>query len=164
MIVCKSIKPARFRSEAFRQHITTAANQVANGIEADFRATTATWEHKPAFEKIVDTVASPVQILVGTDDPIYAFVDMGTRPHAIFPRNAKVLAFPSAYSAKTSPGVIGSSGGGSSGSTVFAAYVQHPGTAPRNFDETIARKWAPRFKAAMEAALRAGATATGYGI
>ena len=163
-IVCKAIKPARFNNQAFRVAIEKAAQEAARGIEADFKLTTATWKHKVTFTKIVSIEPSPVEILVGTDDKIYGYVDLGTRPHFIFAKPGKVLAFPGSYSAKTTPGVIGSRAGGGSGSTVFASYVEHPGTDPRNFDETIRKKWTPKFRATMKAAMRAGARASGHGM
>ncbi len=46
-----------------------------------------------------------------------SFVSLGTRPHQIRPRNARVLAFP----------------GGQLGGMVFAAVVNHPGTQPNPY-------------------------------
>lgn len=163
-ILVKAIKPKRFRADGFRQALAAAARDVANGVEGDFKATTATWKHKVAFTKIVSIEPSPIEILVGTDDEIYRYVDEGTRPHLIFAKNAKVLAFPSAYSAKTAPRVIGSQAGGGSGPTLFRPYVEHPGTEARQFDQTIRDKWDPKFKRAMEQAMKAGAKASGHGI
>jgi len=174
MIVCKSIKPGRFRSEAFTKAITAAANEAAKDIQKDFEATTKTWNHKPKFVKEVDVKTSPVQVLVGTDDEIYRYVDEGTKPHPIFAgiytgkSNKKALAFQwggkGSYRAKTSPGVIGSKAGGPSGPFVAFPYVMHPGTKPRNFDITIQKKWEPKFKRLMEAAMSAGAKGSGHAI
>ena len=163
MIVMKTIKPGRFQSAAFRKAIEAAANRAGNDILKDFKATTSTWKHKPGFEKIVSYSPSPVEIMVATDDEIYGYVNNGTRPHPIFPKNAKALAFPGVYSAKTTPGVIGSKPGGSSGPTVFAAYVQHPGTEARHFDKVIQKKWGPLFKRRMERAMKEAAIASGHG-
>jgi hypothetical protein len=174
VIVAKAIKPARFKSEAFTKAITAAANEAAKQIEKDFEATTKTWKHKPKFVKEVDVRTSPVQVLVGTDDEIYRYVDEGTKPHPIFAgiytgkSNKKALAFqwggPGSYRAKTSPGVIGSKAGGPTGPMVAFPFVQHPGTNPRNFDETIQKKWEPRFKRLMEQAMSAGARGSGHSI
>ena len=174
MIVAKAIKPGRFRSEAFTQAITAAANEAAKEIQKDFEATTKTWSHKPQFVKEVDTKTSPVQVLVGTDDEIYRYVDEGTKPHPIFAgiytgkSNKKALRFQwggkGSYRAKTSPGVIGSKAGGPSGPFVAFPFVQHPGTKARNFDITIQKKWTPRFKRLMEQALSAGAKNSGHAI
>ena len=55
---------------------------------------------------------------VGPTASYAPFVSLGTLPHEIRPRNARVLAFP---------------GGGDSGGMIFAARVQHPGTQPNPY-------------------------------
>ena len=121
MIVAKAIKPARFNNLAFAYAIAAAAEKASKEIQKDFGATTATWKHKPKFVREVDAGSrgrgKPVQVLVGTDDEIYRYVDEGTKPHPIFAgiytgkSNKKALAFQwggrGSYKAKTSPGVIG---------------------------------------------------------
>lgn len=181
MIVAKAIKPSRFRSEAFTQAITAAANEAAKEIQKDFEATTKTWSHKPRFVKEVDVKTSPVQVLVGTDDEIYRYLDEGTglygpkrRKYPIFAgiytgkSKAKALRFqwggPGSYRAKTRPGFIGSTGGGPSGPMVAFPYVMHPGIKPRQFDVTIQKKWTPRFKRLMERAMSNGAKNSGHKI
>ena len=60
----------------------------------------------------------PVQYDVRTDVPYGLFVDRGTAPHMIYPRNpGGVLRFE-----------VG-------GDVVFTRYVHHPGTWPQNFME-----------------------------
>jgi hypothetical protein len=164
MIVMKSISPRRFNNEAFKQVIEAEVNRVADDIQKDFEATTATWKHKPEFEKVVSFEPSPVEVMVSTDDPIYAYVDKGTREHYIFPVKAKALAFPSGYKAKTTPDVLGSQAGGSFGPTVFSMGVLHPGTEARNFDKMIQKKWDKAFKTRMEKAMREAAKASGHGL
>ena len=163
-LVIKQIKPSRFKDEAFRQAIYDQANAVADEMLKDFKATTATWEHEVAFEKIVSLKPSPVEVLVGTDDEIYTYVNEGTRPHVILPKKAKALAFPSGYVAKTKPRVIGSQAGGSYGPNVFAAGVLHPGTKAREFDAVIEKKWAKQFRKDMEKAMVQAAQASGHAI
>jgi hypothetical protein len=61
----------------------------------------------------VTVTGAGANILVATADlaaPYAIFLDKGTRPHVILPRNAKVLVFQ-----------------GSGGGTVFASKVNHPG-------------------------------------
>jgi hypothetical protein len=107
-------------------------------ILADYRRTVSTWKHSVSFEALVDTQADgSFDLIVGTDDRIYGYVDQGTRPHIIRPKHAKALAFLSGYRAKTAPGVIGATGGGGFGSRVFAQLVHHPGTKARKFTQTI---------------------------
>lgn len=56
-----------------------------------------------------------------------AYVELGTRPHVIRPKNGKVLAWPAKGSARLS----GSTKRG--GSRIFARVVHHPGTKPQPF-------------------------------
>ena len=179
-VVVKEIKPQRLNEQALRNEIAKGLQKVARGMEADFKATTATWKHKVKFTKTVDTKAAPVQILVGTDDEIYTYVNSGTGlwgpKHAKYPifagiytgkSNKKALSFqwggPGSYKAKTRPGHIGSSPGGPTGPMVAFPFVEHPGIKPRKFDIVIQKKWEPRFKREMEAAMRRAAKASGHG-
>ena len=105
---------------------------------ADYKRTTSSWSHRVTFEAMSDTQADgSFSVMVGTDDRIYGYVDLGTRPHIILPKRARVLAFQGGYRAKTSPGVLGSSGGGKFGATIFARAVRHPGTKARGFTRMI---------------------------
>lgn len=163
----KEIKPARFKDKAFKDALRDAARQAAKDIEKDFKKTTETWKNKPKFERVV-SVDPNVEVLVGTDDEIYGYVNDGTKPHPIFPNRAKALSFrwggKGSYRAKTKPRVIGSTPGGSSGPLVHFPYVQHPGTKARKFDQTIEKKWRAPFKRRMEQAMRRAAKASGHGI
>ena len=178
-IVIKEIKPQRFNDRAFKKAIQDAAKEAAKGMEKDFKKTTATWQHKVTFTKIV-SVMPDVEILVGTDDQIYTYVNDGTglygpkkKKYPIFAgiytgkSNKKALSFqwggPGSYRAKTSPGKIGSTAGGPSGPMVAFPYVEHPGIKPRKFDITIQEKWESRFKRQMEKAMSKAAKASGHG-
>jgi hypothetical protein len=83
-------------------------------------------------------LASPTS-LVGAFWPTakYApYVEYGTRPHIIRPKNARVLAWESGFRGMTT-----SKGGkryyANKTSANFAAYVNHPGTKPNPFMERI---------------------------
>lgn len=94
---------------------------------------TSTWERQPVFEAVVVSDG----VIVGTDDPIFQYVDEGTAPHPILPKAGRVLRFRGGYSAKTSPGQLGSGGGGASGGVVFTRRVNHPGTKARDFTALV---------------------------
>lgn len=138
----------------YRTELLWTMNNIIDGMVADFMKTTATWRHQPVWQHKIEWQLSQVRVKVWTNDEIYGYVNYGTRPHRIEPRRAKVLAFPSSSTPKTTPNVIGSGAGGSSGPTVFSAGVNHPGTKARNFDKVIAAKWQPlayeRIKGAVE--------------
>jgi hypothetical protein len=134
------------KAKRLSQVVQDTAKDLGNRVWLDYQRTAETWKHRPKFERIVEIKGDTVTMLVGTDDLIYKFVDKGTKPHFIFPRTpGGSLAFqwggPGSYKAKTRPGVLGSGGGASSGSTVHFRYVKHPGTEPRRFSEVIQRKY-----------------------
>ena len=75
-----------------------------------------------------------------------AFVEYGTRPHVIAPKNGRVLAWQSGGSAgayTTSASGRSYYKSGSSGGMVFAAYVNHPGTQPNPYMQKIVDKATP---------------------
>jgi len=166
-VVVKQIKPSRFKSEAFTEAVARAAKQVSNEMVLDFRETTRSWKHKPMFEAVV-SVDPNAEVLVGTDDKIYGYVNDGTKPHIIRPKRAKALRFKwggkGSYKPKTQPRVIGSTPGGPSGPEVALKWVRHPGTEAREFDKTIEKKWQPRFRRLMEQAMKQGAIDSDHAI
>lgn len=87
------------------------------------------------------------------------FVDQGTRPHEIRPRNAKVLAFPRAGGLITRSTVghvrtrFKYGGRTTFTSAVFRPLVHHPGTKPTNFARATAQRLAATEPAELEAAL-----------
>ena len=106
-----------------------------------FRRTVRTWRRKPTFRVDAQVRPTLVRIEGGTNDPIYGYVDLGTRPHIIEPKGEGYpLRFQSAYQAKTIPGVLASRPGGPSGRMVHAYRVRHPGNRPRRFSAMIAQK------------------------
>lgn len=117
--------------------IENALTGAAYDAKADFEVTTQTFDHKPEF--VIES--SPGHRKVFTDDEIYGMLDRGTRPHPIDPVHAPFLAFSGGHQAKTTPRVIASRPGGSSGPTVYTTHVNHPGTEPREFAKTIKEKW-----------------------
>lgn len=133
------------------QELNKMLDQAARETLGKFAATTATWNHKPKFE--VDK--EPAARVVGTNDKIYEIVsETGSRPHLIRPRGARALRFREGYRAKTRRGVLGSSSGGATGSTVFGKSVQHPGFEAREFVKTIQEQMDVRMEKLTDEALR----------
>lgn len=166
MISAKSIKPGKLKNDKMRLELLTAMNEIGDGIKKDFERTTKTWKHKVKFTivKAIPTNLGRVEILVGSDDPIYRYVNEGTQAHVILPKNATRLRFPSTYTAKTVPGVIDARQGGPSGNDVFSKGVIHPGTKARNFDDAIAKNWQKRMKRRMEEAMRRAVQVSGHAL
>lgn len=159
----KAIKANELKAKAMRLELLNELKKVGREVVKDFQATTATWKHKPKFEQTISLKGGP-SIQVGTDDEIYRYVEEGTKPHDIYPRKAKVLRFKPGYSAKTSPGVIGSGPGGASGKEILRPYVRHPGTKPRNFAKAIEKKWRRSFPDRMQKAMKRAREKSGHAI
>ena len=169
-VVFKAIKPPRMKDENFRLAIYDAMFVSGEWAKKEFEKTTKTWSKKPKFEVMMSRAGGDMQVGVFTDDEIYNYVNGGTKPHLIFAgiytgkSNKKALRFRGSYYAKTFPGVINSVGGGSFGAWQHRPYVQHPGTKPRNFDTAIFKLWQPRYKRALEEAMKVWAKSTGQYI
>lgn len=164
-IQLKAVLPKKFNERAFRDAIESMAEAAANDIHGNFQTTVATWKHKVQFEKTVTFDPKQIRILVATDDEIYAYVVLGTKRHVIRPKRAKVLAFPSAFRAKTIPNKpfvvsIGMTGE----KKVFAKEVNHPGTKARNFDKVIKKIWEKRLALRLKTAMQYAAKASGHAI
>ena len=170
-ILVKEIKPSAMKVDAMALELVKGMREVGKEIQKDFEKTTKTWKHKPKFVQTfaIKPGVGP-ELLVGTDDEIYRYVDEGTKPHLIFAgiytgkSNKKALAFPSKFGAKTKPGVIGSTAGMSGGPTVVRPYVSHPGTKARHFDKEIQKKWTKLYKRRMERAMAKAAKASGHAL
>jgi hypothetical protein len=147
----------RLRAELWPRAFKEAGKEIGREALLKFRQTVSTWDHKPAFEEIIDVGADEVTVLVGTDDKIYGYLDRGTGLYG--PRGAKYpivpkqpgypLKFMSGYQAKTvSAAAVGARGGssfvgaragGPFGEVVRAQAVMHPGVKPRDFTGMIQR-------------------------
>lgn len=139
MIKIAAIKPSS-KARNFSRFADAAKLGLRDAAEAallDMQKTTATWTHKPEF-----TIKEQKDgFLIGTDNLIWKFGDVGTRAHRIVARRGKRLRFSGGFTAKTRPGFIGSQAGGSTGGPVFAQGVNHPGTTARGWSKLIAAKY-----------------------
>ncbi len=138
-------------ARAIENGLTMGAEQ----IKVDYGRTTQTWTARPAFatEKRIG------ERWVGTDNLIYKFVDEGTKPHNIFPRNVGGrLHFFTGGTPKSTPDSLYSEKGSPGTNEVFSQGVHHPGVKDRKFTIIIKRKWdteAPRtLQRAIDAEIR----------
>lgn len=134
-------------------------------IREEFEDTTKTWEHQPTWEPkttIPVISADAIQVTTETGDSRYRWVSEGTQSHPIYPRNAKVLAFPGTFIPKTSPGIIGSGVGMSGPVDQVRNWVAHPGVEARKFAETIAKNNKNNFSITMGRAMKVAARASGH--
>jgi len=153
-----------------RLTLLNGMRKVGRAAKKDFELTTKTWEHDVDFEMVISLAGPGPEMMIATDNPIYRYVNDGTKPHPIFAgiytgkSTKKALSFLSGYKAKTTPNVIGSGSGGPFGKKVAVAYVNHPGTEGRNFDAILTKKWSPKFKRAMEQIMIEIGKESGHGI
>jgi len=164
VVLWKAIIPKKLTIRQIRSELEKELDKQAGLLQKEFEKTTATWDHQVTFNQRTNLASGAVTAEVWTDDEIYGYVNDGTRPHEIRPRNAKVLVFQSGYSAKTSPGKVASRGGGASGPLVFSKGVNHPGTKARNFDDAIQKKRKLPFWFGMTKAITVGTIKAFLGI
>lgn len=164
VVKVKVLKPKTLKIQEMRLELLNGLRAAAKAVEKDYKLTTATWEHQPKFETVIALGKTKAEFLVGTDDEIYRYVDEGTKPHMIFPKKAKMLRFQGGYSAKTQPGVIGSTTGGANGPIIYSKGVMHPGTKARRFSEIINKKHEGLFKDRMHEAMRRARVKSGHAI
>jgi hypothetical protein len=142
-------------SARYARAIENAGNMSSKAVKVDFAVTTRTWKGQPDF-KIEHTLNRP-EWTIGTDNLIYHFVTGGTDPHPITAKPGKALAFNRVgFMPKTRAGWIGSNmGKAASQDPQVVKSVQHPGTKPRKFVETIGNKWESEWPRQLARALRA---------
>ncbi len=131
--------------------IQNTLTQTAKAVKVDFEVTTQTWKNRPKF---VIRGNKYVRI-IKTSDPIYFWVNGGTKAHTIRAKTKGGLRFRGGYKAKTAVKQIMSRAGGSYGNFVKPPpmEVRHPGTKARKFDETIGEKYETLSKRNFERAL-----------
>lgn len=155
------LEPIRYRqrdlARALILEIPRAIDNSARRAKQLFESCVASWGHAVKFEIWQTKLSNGRVTIVGTKDPIFNFVDGGTKEHLIFPVRAKMLVFQwggkGSYKAKTSPGVIGSGPGGPTGPIVRSKGVVHPGTKARGFTHAIQSYWGTSFAPEVQEAI-----------
>lgn len=122
----------------------------AKGVQADFAATTRTWNHQPEF---TITAPSPDRRLITTDDAVWSMLDDGTRPHTIRPRFGKVLRFAAGGTPKSRRRYLGANKGSTGTQLVYARGVDHPGTEAREWSTAAQEKWDTQLPIVMQRAI-----------
>jgi len=173
LIAWQVIAPKRWNVSMLQAEILMAMMAEGQDMVKVIEKTTATWSdvNRPSFKSEVSLSNSGATIELFAEGTvqqlkIYNFVDKGTKPHVILPRNGKVLYWQSSkfMQAKTVPGQLKSRSKWSKkfwGRTprttgVFARKVNHPGTKPRRFAETIREKRRGPFDRRMRDAFNRG--------
>lgn len=169
VVTWKVIKAKKLSSASLRMTLINEMKAVEKEVKRDFQKTTATWEHKVEFDSAIGLKGPGPEMVVGTGDEIYRYVNDGTRAHAIEAgiytgkSRAKALRFYSKHRAKTRPRTIASYRGYRGGKVLYRPRVWHPGTKARQFDKVLQKRWQPRFKRRMEQAMKRAAQRSGHG-
>jgi hypothetical protein len=121
-------------------------------VRREYQITVRTWKRKPDFE-VTETLE---EAEVSTDNPIYGYVDKGTKPHVIRPKQAKTLRFNTAgFVSKTVAGrLTPRQGRTAKPPTAYPVEVHHPGTEARGFSALIAKRSQRRLTQAINKAIR----------
>lgn len=137
--LAKMLEPRQLRGA-----VSEALDEMGREAKRDFERITKTWNHRVPIEVLKDV--SRLELMVGTDDRIFGYLEHGTKAHAIRPKKARALRFMSGFHPKTTIGGLQSGAGGSYGDVVFSQGVWHPGTKARNWMPKIADRMRKRAK------------------
>jgi hypothetical protein len=163
MIVTKPIKPTALKKEAMVKAINDELQKTSKDILFDFEATAWNWKHKVKFTREVSVGPNSADILVGTDDEIYGYVDQGTKAHVVEAKHAKMLHYWVGGTPKTQPGVMVSGAGSPGNKEIFIRKnKKSTKTITRKFTKTIQKEWKPKFKSRMEKAMHEAVVASGH--
>lgn len=162
VVLFKPIKPAKFNEKKVYAALEKEIKAISKDILFDFEVTTWTWKHKVKFQRLVQIGPSSAEILVGTDDEIYGYVDQGTKRHFVAPKRAPALAWQTGYTPKTVVGKMIAQPGGAFGSYAYDSKGHFvSGIKARKFTKTIQKSWEKKFKSRMEKAMRTAAQDSG---
>lgn len=141
---------------AVERAVENALTNRAEDIRIDFLVTTQTWRRRPEF-RIRRRVMGR---MIYTQDSIYGYVSLGTKPHIIKAKYAPALRFyRTGFKPKTRRRVIASYAGQVANADLTLVYppkvVHHPGTEARDFHKEIADKWQKQFPKLLQQAINA---------
>jgi len=145
----------------------SSLEEIAEEIKLDFESTTDTWEEAPDFtiERI-----NRRSISIGTDNPIYAFLNYGTSLRwAVMDDNFSSKTRPGNIKARSGYGGVKLSRGGVElrGQSVMNRHGYKnpkPGIEARRFDDAISAKWQKEARKYAEKGLAAGLQKAGNRI
>lgn len=158
VVLFKEIKPARLQEKKMNNILKRELESISKDMLFDFEVTTYTWKKRPKFQKLFSVGPNSVDILVGTDDEIYKYIDEGTKAHFVAPKNAPALAWQTGYKPKTVVGKMIAQPGGAFGAYAFDARGHMvSGIKARKFTKTIQKSWEKKFKTRMEKAMKEAA-------
>lgn len=141
---------------AVERAVENSLTNRAEDIRIDFLVTGQTWKRQPVFL----IRKRPMGRMIYTNDEVYGYVSLGTRPHIIMAKNAPALRFfRTGFRAKTRTRIIASYAGKIANKDLTFVrppkVVHHPGTEARDFQKVIAEKWRKQFPKLLQQAINA---------
>lgn len=149
-----------------RQLNKTLVPEVRDKILAKYEGAVKDWEEKPRFRGTIsvkpDSITLKVAPVIGKSTranpsigQIFVWVDKGTKPYTIYPRQKPALAFRTEYRPRTKYRAKSQQGPGRAyGPWAHAQSVNHPGIQARDFSGKIAQDYKAEFKRTTENDLR----------
>jgi hypothetical protein len=123
----KSLERTRREVEAANKRAAEEAGKEAVRL---YKTATRTWNNQPAFEALTEASASKIEVLVGTDDKVFKYVDEGT--------SVRRAVMSADWVSKSTPGSL--KAGKGRGMVVFISKkISRPGIEARRFTENIKR-------------------------
>ncbi len=146
-VTTKQIKPKSklWDDRQFRLGLQRVNKSTAQGMKRDYEKTVETWDEEIIFEQLTQTVGGDLIVIVGTDNPVYGYVNDGTEVR-------RALMSPD-FISKTRPGVLRARPG--QGGVVFISKnLELPGIEARDFIGLITKKWWPIYRARIHKVMR----------
>jgi len=143
-----------FYPDKILRAVENSLDGASEGARIDFEATVDTWDSKPKFY----IARSRLSRFIFTDNTIYSYVNDGTRPHIIQPKNpdGSLFFFGKGFRAKTRVMALRSNKGAkATKDPVKTQIVHHPGTEARKFDVAVEKKWSKQLKIILQRTLDA---------
>lgn len=161
------ILPKPLNVAGMNQELIRTMQHLGEEIRETFEDTTRTWQHQPKWHPpttVPKVGMNVITVETTTEDKRYLWVSEGTESHAIFPKNAKALAFPGNFIPKTFPGIISSGVGYKGPVDQFRNWVAHPGVEARKFDKEISDRMRIIFKNSLTNTMKLVAKASGHNL
>lgn len=154
----KVVRPAKFNGAGLTGELVAGVEKLAKDIKKDLQDTTKTWNHQPNFTVDVTSTPKKIEIDATTDDPVYTYIDKGTRVrHALMSRD---------FQAKTQPASGGvthlSSRRGRGRVLVVSRNIVRPGIKARGFIKAILQSRQRGLTQRMEKHLADGVKKSGH--
>lgn len=153
----KAAKTIREIDELVRTAVYTGLQNASDDIMSTSRDAVQQWRNRPDFGDEFTVTKQRIECLIKPKGnrkviAIFKYVDLGTKPHLIFPKvPGTMLAFRSGYSARTAPVALYNQGSGQSfGKLVKSFGVAHPGSKPRLFMRTYMEKITPALEVRVQ--------------